>query len=221
VTLLGTIFTFAVRRKLCAENPAHGIKKPPVRKLERFLSEQELARLAGALELEARLSGNHFPVAAIKLLLLTGCRKGEILNLRWDEVDFQNNCLRLRDSKTGQKIVYLNAPSLLVLQQLPRDQDNPAVIGGTRKHFGIAGIDKVWGRIRKRAELPDVRIHDLRHSFASIGVKGGLSLPILGVLLGHKHVSTTARYAHLSDDPVRAANELIGARIAHAMDEKK
>jgi integrase len=217
VTLLGTLFAFALRRKLCIENPAHGIKKPPVRKLERFLSTQELKRLAEALDLEERSSGNPLPVAAIKLLLFTGCRKGEILNLKRNQIDFGNRCLRLSDSKTGAKIVYMNEPSVTLLQNLPPEQDNSAVIFGTRGKSGILGIDKVWARVRNAANLSDVRIHDLRHSFASIGVTSGLSLPMLGVLLGHKHASTTARYAHLSDDPIRAANELIGTKIADAM----
>jgi integrase len=217
VTLLSTIFSFAVSRGLAKDNPTKGIKKPPVRKMERFLSEQELARLSLALERELADSGNPFATAAIKLLLLTGCRKGEILELEWQSVDFANRCLRLPDSKTGAKIVYLNAPALAVLQTLPRESNNPLVIGGTKKGQGILGIDKVWSRVRNRAELLDVRLHDLRHSFASVGVKGGLSLPILGALLGHKHSMTTARYAHLSDHPIRAANEIIGSRLIAAM----
>ena len=132
-------------------------------------------------------------------------------------MDFSNSCLRLPDSKTGAKIVYLNAPALAVLKMIPRETNNPLVIGGTKKGQGILGIDKVWSRVRTSAELSDVRLHDLRHSFASVGVKGGLSLPILGALLGHKHSMTTARYAHLSDHPIRAANEIIGARLVAAM----
>lgn len=217
VTLLSTIFSFAISRGLVKENPTKGVKKPIVRKMERFLSEQELARLAEALEREVANGGNPFATAAIKLLLLTGCRKGEILALEWHAVDFSNSCLRLPDSKTGAKIVYLNAPALAVLQTLAREADNPLVIGGTKKGQGILGIDKVWSRVRNSAELSDVRLHDLRHSFASVGVRGGLSLPILGALLGHKHSMTTARYAHLSDHPVRAANEIIGSRLMAAM----
>ena len=214
VTLLSTIFSFAISRGIVKENPAKGVKKPPVKKMERFLSEQELARLSVVLEAEFAESSNPFPTAAIKLLLLTGCRKGEILALEWQSVDFANSCLRIPDSKTGAKIVYLNAPARAILQTLPREADNPLVIGGTKKGLGVLGIDKVWSRVRSRAELSDVRLHDLRHSFASVGVAGGLSLPILGALLGHRNAVTTARYAHLSDHPIRAANEMIGARIA-------
>ena len=221
VALLSTIFAFAIQRRLRADNPAHGIKRPPVRKMERFLSEQEFARLATALAAEASASNTSYPSAAIKLLLLTGCRRSEILNLLWQEVDFEHQCLRLPDSKTGAKIIYLNAPALAILGSLPKDTGNPYVIAGNRRDSRVVGIDKVWVRIRKNAGLEDVRLHDLRHSFASVGAVGGLSLPIIGALLGHKHAATTSRYAHLSADPIRAANEMIGARIAAAMNGAK
>ena len=208
---------FAVERSLCAGNPARGVKKAPVRKVERFLSESEIAQLAEALDAEVERSGNPYPSAAIRLLLLTGCRRGEIVNLFWDHVDFEHECLRLPDSKTGAKIVYLNAPARALLQQLPRMANNPRVIPGTRADSAGAAIEKAWASARATAGLADIRLHDLRHSFASVGAAGGLSLPIIGALLGHKHASTTARYAHLSADPLRTANDAVGARIAAAM----
>jgi integrase len=222
VTLLGTLFAFAVKRGLRADNPAHGIEKPPVRKMQRFLSEQEIARLAAALHAEASASGNPFPVAAIKLLLFTGCRRSEIMDLRWEHVDFERGRegLRLPDSKTGEKTVHLNAPALALLNKLPRIKGNPFVIAGTRDGAAFGGLDKVWVRVRKAAALEGVRLHDLRHSFASVAAAGGASLPIIGAMLGHKHATTTSIYAHLSADPVRAANELVGKRIVAAMRAK-
>jgi integrase len=217
VTLVGAIFAFAIERGLCADNPARGVKKAPVRKVERFLSEAEIARLAAALDGEAERTANPYPSAAIKLLLLTGCRRGEIVNLHWEHVDFERECLRLPDSKTGAKVVYLNAPARALLHELPRMASNPRVIPGIRAESASAAIDNVWPSVRKAAGLADVRLHDLRHSFASVGAAGGLSLPIIGALLGHKHATTTARYAHLSADPLRAANDAVGARIAAAM----
>ena len=217
VTLMGTLLAFAIERGLRKDNPAHGVKKPPVRKMERFLSEDEIARLAAALDDEAAASKNPYPAAALKLLLLTGCRRGEILNLQWQHVDFERQCLRLADSKTGAKVVYLNAPAATLLLELPRLPENPYVIVGAVKGAPLVGMDKIWRSIRKGAGLEGIRLHDLRHSFASVGAIGGLSLPIIGALLGHKHAMTTARYAHLSADPVRAANEAIGSRIAAAM----
>jgi site-specific recombinase XerD len=217
VALVSTLLTFAIARALRSDNPAKGIKKPPVRKMERFLSEEEIGRLAEALDIESSRTGNPYPTAAINLLLLTGGRRGEILGLQWQHVDFERQCLRLPDSKTGAKIVYLNAPALEVLAGLPRMDSNPHVIPGKCERAPLSGIDKVWFRVRAAARLQGVRLHDLRHSFASMGVAGGLSLPIIGALLGHKHPATTGRYAHLSADPLRAANDLVGRRIAAAM----
>lgn len=223
VTLLGTLFAFAVRRGLRTDNPARGIKKPPVRRLQRFLSEQEVARLALALDEESKMTGNPFPAAAIKLLLFTGCRRSEITGLRWEQVDFESGreALRLPDSKTREKVVHLNGPAIAVLTGLPRIEGNPFVIVGVRSGAAISsGLDKVWSRVCKAAGLDGVRLHDLRHSFASVAAAGGASLPIIGAMLGHKHAATTAIYAHLSADPVRAANEAVGARILAAMTAK-
>jgi integrase len=218
VALVSTLLAFAVTRGLRPDNPARGVKKPPVRKMERFLSEVEIARLAAALDAEENRTANPYPAAAIKLLLLTGGRRGEIIGLQWQHVDFERRCLRLPDSKTGAKVIYLNAPALEVLAGLPRLSTNPHVIPG--KRGPLVGIDKAWFRIRAAAGLQDVRLHDLRHSFASMGIVGGLSLPLIGALLGHKHTTTTARYSHLSADPLKAANDLVGIRIAAAMKPK-
>jgi integrase len=219
VDLASAIFAFAVSRRLRADNPARGIKRPKSRRHERFLSDAEIAALADSLDRESEVSGA-FGVAAIKLLMFTGCRRSEVLRLCWRDVDFERRCLRLPDSKTGPKTIYLNAPAVALLEQLPRVEGNPHVIVGNRPGSPLIGIDKLWFRTRNRAGLGDVRLHDLRHSFASIGAIGGLSLPVIGALLGHKHSTTTARYAHLSADPLRAANESVGAWIAAAMAKK-
>ncbi len=128
VALVSSIYAFAIGRGLCADNPARGVKKAPVRKVERFLSEAEIARLAEALDAEAQQSHNPYPPAAIKLLLLTGCRKGEIANLRWEHVDFERECLRLPDSKTGAKVVYLNVPARALLQELGGAGDRQSMV---------------------------------------------------------------------------------------------
>lgn len=218
VALLSTIMTFGIGRHVRTDNPAKGVKLPKSRKMERFLSELEIARLAVALSDEAETSGNPFPAAAIKLLLLTGCRRSEILTLRWKHVALDQQCLRLPDSKTGAKVVYLNAPAMALIQTLPRLQNNSHVIPGARAGEAFIGIDKLWVRVRRSAGLEDVRLHDLRHSFASVGASGGLSLPLIGALLGHRHTATTNRYAHISADPIRAANEAVGALLAAALD---
>ncbi len=213
LAVLGAVYSFAVRRGLSKSNPTSGVKKPAIRKMERFLSQPEINALWEALRSEENSSGALHLTAAIRLLLLTGCRKGEILDLHWKDVDFDNRCLRLRDSKTGAKIIYLNNEALEVLGSLPRIGDNPYVIVGLRIQSGHAAIDGVWHRVRSDAGLPDVRLHDLRHSFASIAVKNGLSLPIVGALLGHKHPATTMRYAHLAADTLRTAVDAIGVNV--------
>jgi integrase len=144
-------------------------------------------------------------VAAIRLLLFTGCRLREILHLRWTEVDFERGLLSLPDSKTGKKSVILNAPALAVLADLPRIGE--FVIAGEAPDKPRADLRKPWEAVSRAADLKGVRLHDLRHSFASVGAGGGLGLPIVGKLLGHKNAATTERYAHLDTDPLRRASD--------------
>ncbi len=195
-------------------NPCRHVKLYKIKKRERFLSETELARLSGVLaEAERTQSETAIAIAALRLLMLTGCRVGEILNLRWKEVDFEGQCLRLPDSKTGAKIVYLNGPALQVLAKLERQEDNAYAFPGKIAGRPLSKLGCPWRRLRKKADLEDVRIHDLRHSFASFGVGLGLPLQRVGKLLGHSKIATTERYAHLADDPIRQANEQIGDHI--------
>ena len=154
------------------------------------------------------------------MLLFTGARLSEILTLRWDWIDFQRGVIRLPDSKTGPKTLYLNAPALSVLSALPRIEGNPFVICGDKKGAHLVNLQKPWRAIRTSAALSDVRLHDLRHTFASVGASGGASLPMIGALLGHSQPQTTDRYAHLAADPLRAASDAIAGRIAAAMGPK-
>ncbi|WP_173861862.1 site-specific integrase [Notoacmeibacter marinus] len=156
-----------------------------------------------------------FAVAAIRLLMLTGCRAGEILALRWSEVDFERGVLNLPDSKTGAKKVLLGAPALEVLSDLPRMGDY--VIAGALPNKPRSDLKRPWERITRHAGLKDVRLHDLRHSFASVGAGAGMGLATVGKLLGHASPAMTARYAHLADDPLRRASESISGTIAAAM----
>ncbi|MGH7119135.1 MAG: tyrosine-type recombinase/integrase [Acetobacteraceae bacterium] len=220
VALVSAIMTFAVERGLLEANAARGVKKAPIRKMERFLSDAEIARLAEALDAETTRTNDPYPAAAIKLLLFTGCRRSEVTTLRWEWIDSERSMIFLPDSKTGKKPVYLNAPALAVLASLSRQEGNPFVICGHRIGAPYVGFDKVWLRVRKAAGLDGVRLHDLRHSYASIGAASGDSLLVIGQLLGHHNASTTARYAHLSADPVRQAAEAIGARIQAAMERR-
>ena len=199
-------------------NPCQHIDKFKEEKRERFLSDAELARLGEALAAaETARTASPWVIAAIRLLMLTGARLSEILSLRWDHVDFERGSIRLPESKTGPKTIQLNAPALQVLVEVPRFEGNPYVVCGQRQGAHLVNLQKPWRRIRKAAGLEDVRIHDLRHSFASVAVAGGMSLPLIGALLGHSQPATTARYAHLSQDPLKAASRKVGKRIADAM----
>jgi integrase len=155
--------------------------------------------------------------AAVRLLLLTGCRKSEILTLRWDWVDPERRCLRLPDSKTGAKIVPLAAAVLELLEEFSRRNDSIFVLPASKGDGHYAGLQKDWERIRARAGLPGLRLHDLRHSFASFAVADGHSLFMVGKVLGHKQARTTESYAHLSADPVIAVADRTAARILTAM----
>ena len=200
--------------RLDGSNPCRHVKLYKTQKRERFLSETELARLSGVLaEAERTQSVNPYAIAAIRLLILTGCRVSEILNLRWEEVDFEGQCLRLPDSKTGAKVVYLNGPALQLISGIKPKEDNPYVLPGKFVGQPLKGLRQLWVGLRREADLEGVRIHDLRHSYASFGVGLGLPLQQVGKLLGHTQIATTERYAHLADDPIRRANERIGDHI--------
>ena len=156
-----------------------------------------------------------FAAAALRLLLFTGCRLREILHLRWEHVDLERGCLFLPDSKSGQKTVILNAPALSELNGLERV--GPHVVPGGDPEQPRHDLKRPWDAVTKSAGLTGVRLHDLRHTYASFGACGGMGLPIIGRLLGHTQASTTARYAHLDNDPLRRASESIAGRIAAAL----
>jgi integrase len=221
VALASTILQFAVDRGIRPDNPARGVKKPPVRKLQRFLSEAELGKLADALNREIEAEGNPFPIAAIRLLALLGARRSEIIQLRWRNVDIDRMLLLLDDSKTREKVIHLSPPAIDILTNIPRVSGNEFVIAGGKVGRPYVGLDKVWGRIRLSAGLPDIRLHDLRHTYASIGAGASFGLPIIGKLLGHTQAQTTARYSHLAADPLRKAVDTIAATISAAMDRRQ
>ncbi len=199
-------------------NPCRHLKRFKEKMRERFLSQGELRRLAEELRgAEYERTESPFSLAMIWLLIYTGCRSSEIRKLRWAEVDFGRSCLRLAESKSGEKVVQLNSQAVEILRSLKRDPKNPFVIQGLKPGTHLSGLNGPWRRIRKKAGIEDVRLHDLRHTFASFGASAGLSLPVIGSLLGHTQAATTQRYAHLSSDPVREAAEAIGAKLAEAV----
>ena len=196
-------------------NPCGSAVMYPARRRERFLTDREFERLGRALD-EAEVRGGASPaaVAAIRLLMLTGCRKNEILTLRWEDVDLLAAALRLADAKTGPRTVSLSPSAVALLAGLPRPAGNPWVFPGRGKGRHLRSIDDAWKTVRARAALDDVRLHDLRHSYASRALALGETLPMIGRLLGHSQMETTARYAHLARDSIRDSAARIADSIA-------
>ena len=230
---------------LAIANPAIGIERYEEKKHERFLTGEEMMRLGDPLREaetiglewtidEAKKKAKHAPkpenrrvvidpyaVAAMRLLLLTGARLREILDLKWSQVDVERGMAFLPTSKTGCKPLYLSAATQLILANLPRIDGNPHVIAGRTSTGPRSDLKRPWDNVRRAAKILDVRLHDLRHSFASLGVGGGMGLPIIGKLLGHSQPATTARYAHLDADPMHRAANSIGDTIIAAMNGGK
>jgi integrase len=234
------MFSWAAARGLVPDgyNPAKGIERYREARRERFLTDEELARLGAVLD-EAETIGlpweidsskplsrhlakepnrrtkmDPFVVAAIRLLLLTGARLREILHARWDQVDFDRGIIFLSDSKTGRKPLYLSSLAAEVVKALPRVEGSPLIIAGARSGTPRADLKKPWRSICRAAGIEGVRIHDLRHTFASLAAGQSLGLPVIGKLLGHTQAATTHRYAHLDTDPLRRAADLIGQKAA-------
>jgi integrase len=237
VALMSAVFSWAARLGEVPEdvNPVRGITRYREQGRERFLSSDEIVRLGEALREaetvglpwtidDTRATVKHVPkknrrtmvspfaTAAIRLLLLTGCRLREILNLRWEEFDRERGMLFLPDSKTGRKPVILSGPALAVLENLPRTGD--FVIAGQRVNRARHDLKRPWEAIRQRAGLRAIRLHDLRHSFAATGAASNFGLPVIGKLLGHKRAETTSRYAHIAADPLKIAVDAIASQLA-------
>ena len=217
VGLLGGIFSFAVDSGMIEINPVRGVKRFADKKGQRYLSKKELVALGQAFRDGLKQGLNPQAVSILKLLIFSGARKGEIETLRWSEVDIDIGYLKLTDSKTGQKAIPLNAGALDVLTKIVRLDGSPFVFPAHKGEGHYEGASKVWRKLRHMADLEDVRIHDLRHSFASIAVSGGASLPIIGALLGHSDSATTQRYAHLHDDPLKAVSDAVSIKITDAL----
>ncbi len=247
---VSAVFRFAQELGIVPEghNPTKGVRSFKEPRRERYLSEDEFMRLGNALELAetkgipwayqaqgiqskhaAKLDNqktvfSSVAIDAIRMLIFTGCRLREILDLTWDEVDLERELLFLADSKTGARVIVLNNLAQNILYQQPRS--SRFVFPGEIKSIDenadlkdrpLADLNKPWRAVRRHAGIDDVRLHDLRHSFASVGASAGMSLPIVGALLGHKQPSTTERYAHLDASPLRQASDTIAAKIASSM----
>jgi integrase len=224
VAVLSKMFSLAIRWKMRADNPAKGIERNQEYERRRYLTADELARLLKALT----ESADQQSASAIRLLLLTGARRGEVLSMRWGELDLTKGTWSKPPSSTKQKEAHqvpLSAPACQLLAEMAEQQTSKRglpefVFPGTGEAGHVRDIKRTWGTLCRNAQLANLRIHDLRHSFASQLASGGASLPLIGALLGHSQVQTTRRYAHLFDDPQRAAVEKVGAVITAAGNDR-
>jgi len=216
-SVLRAILNFAVRHKMRPDNPARGVQLNKGKKRERFLSTEEFTNIGDALKAAEANAVSRNAVAALRLLMLTGARKNEICGLKWEHVDFERSMLRLPDSKTGAKSIPLGAPALEVLAGIDRNKGVSWVLPAKTGKGHFQGLPRIWRDIAKGAGLKDVRLHDLRHSFASVSVAGGASLYVLAKVLGHTQARTTERYSHLREDPVRKVANETSKKIAAAM----
>lgn len=214
IAVLSAMMTFAERLRYRPphSNPCRGVERYKEKKRKRPLTRTELARLWAYLD-EIEASENPHVIAAIRLILLTGMRREEVLSLKWADVQFQNDCIKLADSKTGSRIVMLSSQARIVLERLPRHAGNPFVFAGRRTGCRLINISKKWREIRSALSFPDVRIHDLRHTVGSVLARTAPMIVVRDVL-GHSELGTTNDYSHTASDDVRSAVEALGELIA-------
>jgi integrase len=198
-------------------NPAQRMKKHKEEGRERYLTSEELERLGKVL---TRKQLEHpAPVLAVRLLLLTGMRLNEVLTLKWEMIDFERGVINLPDTKTGRRAVPLGGAALHLLKDAPR-MNEWVIPSVRRKGQHLVNLNIPWSEIRKEAGIEDVRLHDLRHAFGSVGAQAGLSVPMVAGLLGHKEWRTSQKYAHLADAGLRSAADLVSGEIAAALEGK-
>jgi len=218
VMLLSKIFNVSEEWHIRPQNsnPVQNINKYKESKRERYLTNIEIKRLGDTLDrLEIEGKESIYVLKLIRLLMFTGARLSEIRDAKWEWVDLKNATLSLPDSKTGKKIIHLSPATIEILESTPRVEDNPYIIVGSLEGKALNAAQKPWQRIRKLAGLEDVRIHDLRHTFASLCVAQGMSLQMVAKLLGHSQTSTSERYAHLAHSPIQEASAMVGELITY------
>ena len=220
LAVLSAVYNFGIRKGLVDANPTKNVRPPRGKAPGRFLTKEEWGRLGQALREFGGDTGANVFVDAINLIALTGCRRSEIAQLRWTEVDIEAGLLRLQHSKTGPRAVPLGDQAIRLISELSCTAESEWVFPSSRGRGPIVGIQKVWNDIRTRAGLPTVRLHDLRHSFASQAINSGASLYLTGAVLGHRQSSTTQRYAHLQSDPVRSVASTAAESIAKMLDKE-
>jgi integrase len=220
VGMLGTILEFGKRHSIIADNPARGVRRFPDNRRRRFLSLDELAALGKAWR-EATANGeNRTGVAAIRALLLTGCRRSEVLALPWAWLDTKARCIRFADTKSGAQLRPIGATAAKEMAAQSRHKNSKWIFPADRGDGHFVGLPRVLARLCARAGLKDVTVHTLRHSFAATAAELGFSELTIAGLLGHTVPGVTARYAHVPDSALIAAADRVSARMASALDGK-
>ena len=220
VGMLGTILEFAKRHGMIFENPARGVRRFPDNKRWRFLSLDELAALGEAMREGAANGANCTGVAAVRMLLLTGCRRNEVLGLPWAWLDTKARCIRFADTKSGAQLRPIGATAAKQMAAQSRHKTSKWIFPADRGDGHFVGLPRVLARLCARAGLKDVTVHTLRHSFAAMAAELGFSELTIAGLLGHSVPGVTARYAHVPDSALVVAADRVSARMAAALDGK-
>ena len=215
--VLRQIFNHAIVCGHVTANPTRGVRRNPRPRPTRFLSQAEIERLHAALDAHRGRGSGRQQADVIRLLLLTGCRKSELVGLRWSEVD--EDVLHLRDGKTGPRTVFLNVQARSILARHARTESPYVFPSLTDVSKARSSELSLWRKMRRQAEIEDVRLHDLRHTFASYAVLQSVPLPVVSRLLGHAGTRMTLRYAHVSDRETEAAAERVGVALASVLAE--
>lgn len=216
VGMLGTMLEFAKNHGFITENVAQGVKKFPDNKRHRFLSSDELQRLGQVLT--DHRNGSAVALDAVRLLLLSGCRRTEVLSLEWSEVDLSNQCLRFEDTKSGVQLRVIGSGATALLSAQPKTAGSQFVFPAARGEGHFVGLPRVFGRLCVQAQLDGVSIHTLRHTFAAVAAELGYSELTIAGLLGHRVPGITARYAHMPDRALVSAANQVAGHIAAMLD---
>jgi integrase len=222
LAVISSMFTFAIRQHIVRDNPARGIERNKETMRKRHLSPEELNRLGDVLRKAEARGDNQAGIDAVRVLLLTGMRRGEVEALEWQFVDWGSNQLCLPDSKSGEKTVPLGQSAIDLLKAIRARQEQDATFNENEfvfpgKNGHLIGLPKMWRKWRSEAGVEDVRVHDLRHTYGSFGASGGTPLFVISGVLGHKSTATTERYAHLQANPAKTAADSISSAIDAAL----
>jgi integrase len=214
---LSAVFNFAIRRELVPVNPCAAVRKPADAKRKRFLTLEEVVRFGKALENIEAEDANPKATNIMRLWVLTGCRRDEIAELMWSEVDFEASILKLEDTKTGFSVRPMASAARAILLSIPRDPGSPYVFPSETGQTFYQGTKRFWAKVVKQANLPGVTPHSLRHTIGSAAVSTGETLAMTGALLGHADQRSTSIYAHMQQDPARRAVDRVVGPIATAL----